>query len=552
MVIVLDFGAQYNQLIARRVRESQVYSEILPFDTPIEEIRRRRPQAVILSGGPASVYDPGAPRPDPALFDLGVPILGICYGMQLMAHMLGGLVERAERREYGPARLEVFSAEQIAAQRRDAATHHPDDTATRGAAVAAVDGETARLLAGLGPTTQVWMSHGDLVLKAPPGFLVLAGTANTPIAAMADPARRLYAVQFHPEVAHTPLGKLVFDNFLHDIARLGRDWTPASIVTTSVEAVQRQVGEGHAIVALSGGVDSAVAALIAHRAIGDRLHAIFVDHGFLREGEAEEVAAAFQDTGLSITVVDARKRFLDKLAGVRDPERKRRIVGREFIASFEEKAREIGRVDYLVQGTLYPDVIESGSRTASVIKTHHNVGGLPKRMRLRVVEPLRYLFKDEVRKVALELGLPPQIAWRQPFPGPGLAVRIIGAVTEEKLAVLRRADAIVREEIGRWMADQGWSPAGRDAGGLHRPPVAQYFAVLPDLRSVGVMGDNRTYGRTIVIRAVTTDDFMTADWTRLPADVLARMSARITNEVPGINRVVYDITPKPPGTVEWE
>ncbi len=524
MVIVIDFGAQYNQLIARRVRETQVFSELLPFDTPVEEIRRRQPQAIILSGGPASVYDPCAPQPDPALFDLGVPILGICYGMQLMAHMLGGTVRRAERREYGPAELKL----------------------------AAGTGMDGRLLDGFESGNRVWMSHGDLVLTAPPGFSVLASTANTPIAAMADPARRLYAVQFHPEVSHTPLGKLVFENFLHKIAGLGRDWTPASIVSTAVASVQREVGDGQAIVALSGGVDSAVAALIAHRAIGDRLHAIFVDHGLLREHEAEEVQEAFRRTGLRLTVVDASQRFLEKLAGVRDPEKKRRIVGREFIKAFEEKAREIGRVDYLVQGTLYPDVIESGSRTAAVIKTHHNVGGLPKRMRLRVVEPLRYLFKDEVRRVALELGLPPAIAWRQPFPGPGLAVRIIGAVTAEKLAVLRRADAIVRAEIDRYMKDTGFSFPAKSAEGLQSPPVSQYFAVLPDLRSVGVMGDSRTYGRTIVIRAVTTDDFMTADWTRLPADLLARMSARITNEVPGVNRVVYDITPKPPGTVEWE
>ena len=525
MVIVIDFGAQYNQLIARRVRESQVFSTLVPFDTPVEEIRRQKPQAIILSGGPASVYDPGAPMPDPALFALGVPILGICYGMQLMAHMLGGTVRRADRREYGPAALKL---------------------------AAAGPGVDRRLLDGFESGSQVWMSHGDLVLTAPPGFSVLASTANTPIAAMADPARRLYAVQFHPEVSHTPLGKLVFENFLHDIAGLGRDWTPSSIVSTAVETVRRQVGEGQAIVALSGGVDSAVAALVAHRAIGDRLHAIFVDHGLLRENEAVEVQEAFRHTGLRLSVVDASQRFLEKLAGVRDPEKKRRIVGREFIKAFEEKAREIGRVDYLVQGTLYPDVIESGSRTAAVIKTHHNVGGLPKRMRLRVVEPLRYLFKDEVRRVALELGLPPAIAWRQPFPGPGLAVRIIGAVTAEKLAVLRRADAIVREEIGRYLADAGFSWQENSGEGLKSPPVSQYFAVLPDLRSVGVMGDSRTYGRTIVIRAVTTDDFMTADWTRLPADLLARMSARITNEVPGVNRVVYDITPKPPGTVEWE
>jgi len=510
LVLVIDFGAQYSQLIARRVREHHVYCELVHHSTPIDEVLARRPRAIILSGGPASVYGRGAPRCDKALFDAGVPVLGICYGMQLMAYLLGGQVRRGDRREYGRAMLTVA--------------------------------DRADLMAGIEEETPCWMSHGDLILAAPPGFDVLARTENTPVAAFADRSRRLYGVQFHPEVAHTPRGRDMMGNFLFRIAGLRGLWTPEAVVEAGIRQVAETVGPGRAIVGLSGGVDSAVAAAMAHRALGDRLTAVFVDHGLLRKGEAEMVIDTFgRRMGDSFVTVDAADRFLTRLARIRNPERKRKIIGEEFIRVFEDEAARLGlaRGGYLVQGTLYPDVIESGGYdgTAAVIKTHHNVGGLPERMSLKVVEPLSHLFKDEVRRAGEELGLPPEIVWRQPFPGPGLAVRIIGAVTPKKLAVLREADAVVREEIA--------------AAGLERR-LWQYFAVLPGIRSVGVMGDGRTYGYTIAVRAVKSDDAMTADWARLPHELLERISAGIISRVPEVNRVVYDVTSKPPATIEWE
>ncbi len=509
-VAVLDFGAQYSQLIARCVRECNVFCEVLPGDTPVERLRREGFGAVILSGGPASVYDPGAPRPDPAIWTAGLPLLGICYGQQLLAQALGGVVERAPQAEYGAADLEVAAAEGV--------------------------------LAGFPGRTTVWMSHGDLVLAAPPGFATLARTAATPVAAMGDERRRIYGVQFHPEVAHTPLGLQVLRNFLHGVCGLRGSWSMRGYVDTAVEAVRQQCGDGRAVVALSGGVDSAVAAALVHRALGARLTAIFVDHGLLRAGEAEEVATAFTSSfpGLRFIHVRAAARFLGALRGVADPERKRRTIGLEFIRVFEEEAARLGPVDFLVQGTIYPDVIESGGTAgskAAVIKTHHNVGGLPADMALRLVEPLRPLFKYEVRQLGAQLGLPEGLLWRQPFPGPGLAIRILGEVTPERLETVRQADAIVREELGP-------HGLGRD--------IWQAFAVLTDARTVGVMGDLRTYGHLVAVRAVVSRDAMTADWARLPAEVLARISARIVGEVAGVNRVVYDITSKPPATIEWE
>jgi GMP synthase (glutamine-hydrolysing) len=509
-VAVLDFGGQYVQLIARRVRECRVYCEILPPDVPPGELRAGGFAAAILSGGPASVYGDGAPRAHPELVRSGLPLLGICYGHQLLAHELGGRVVRAERAEYGGAELEVLVADGV--------------------------------LAGLPARTPVWMSHGDLVLEPPPGLVTLARTASTPVAAMGDPRRRIYGVQFHPEVAHTPLGERVLRNFLFGVAGLAPTWTMGSYADRAVAEIRSTVGEGRAISALSGGVDSAVATALVYRAIGDRLTAIFVDHGLGREGEAEEVVSAFARAfpGLRLVHVQAGERFLRALRGVTDPEQKRRIVGSEFVSVFEEEARRLGPVEFLVQGTIYPDVIESGQSRAgkaAVIKTHHNVGGLPARMRLRLIEPLRPLFKDEVRALGEELGLDPQLLWRQPFPGPGLAIRILGEVTPERLAILRRADRIVREEL----APHG---LGRE--------IWQAFAVLPGARTVGVQGDERSYGELVAVRAIASRDGMTADWARLPHELLARISTRITNEVPGVNRVVYDITSKPPATIEWE
>lgn len=505
-VVVLDFGGQYSQLIARRIRECHVYCEVLPYYTPVENILARKPKGIVFSGGPASVYGPGAPRIDQALYEAGVPILGICYGMQLMAHDLGGRVEEAEGKEYGKTVVEVTGEDP--------------------------------LFEGMPSTFTVWMSHGDYISEPPPGFRITARSLYTPVAAMSNPARKLYGLQFHPEVRHTPLGQDIIRRFLLEVCGAKGEWTVSSFIQEQVKAIRERVGDGRALCALSGGVDSSVAAALVHRAIGDRLVCVFVNHGLLRQGEPEQVQETFHKVlKANLVYVDASERFLNRLRGVIDPEQKRKIIGEEFIRVFEEEARKLGKVDFLVQGTVYPDVIESGTETAAVIKSHHNVGGLPEDMELELIEPLRLLFKDEVRRVGEELGLPEEIVWRQPFPGPGLAIRILGEVTREKLEILRRADAIVVEEIRR--------------AGLYRK-IWQSFAVLPSLKSVGVMGDERTYAYPIVVRAVTSEDAMTADWARLPYDLLERIASRIVNEVRYVNRVVYDITSKPPATIEWE
>ncbi len=525
---MVDFGAQYAQLIARRVREARVFSEVIPHTATVEEIRARDPRAVVLSGGPASVYADGAPRLDPALFDLGVPVFGICYGFQAMAAALGGTVERTGTSEYGRTDLTVLGGE---------------------------------LHSGLPGTQPVWMSHGDAVTAAPAGFEVTAASAGAPVAAFEDRSRGLAGVQYHPEVLHSPHGQQVLSRFLHEFAGIAPTWTPANIAESLIETVRAQIGDGHAICGLSGGVDSAVAAALVQRAIGDRLTCVFVDHGLLRAGEREQVQRDFvAATGARLVTVDAEQRFLEALSGVSNPEGKRKIIGREFIRCFEGAVRDLvhGRattmrgaspeeesdnqsehIEFLVQGTLYPDVVESGGGTgAANIKSHHNVGGLPPDLKFTLVEPLRLLFKDEVRAVGRELGLPEDIVARQPFPGPGLGIRIVGEVNAERLDILRRADAIAREEL---------TSAGLDRQIWQCPVV-----LLADVRSVGVQGDGRTYGHPIVLRPVSSEDAMTADWTRVPYEVLERISTRITNEVPEVNRVVLDVTSKPPGTIEWE
>lgn len=509
-IIVLDFGSQYSQLIVRRLREAGVYSELLPFHVSAEQALALQPRGIILSGGPASVYAPGAPQLAPWVIEAQVPVLGICYGMQLIAHSLDGRVAPSNEREFGPAEISV---------------DHPESP----------------LFAELPQEQRVWMSHGDKLTALPTGFHPIAHSANSPYAAMGDEQRRWYGLQFHPEVVHTPRGRDLLRNFAYRVCGSQGGWEPAAIIDQSIEQIRERVGDGRVICGLSGGVDSAVAAALIARAIGDQQHCIFVDTGLLRQGEAEQVIQTFRDNlQIPLTAVNASEEFLEALEGVSDPETKRKIIGEKFIRIFEREAETLGAVQFLAQGTLYPDVIESTSadrNIAAKIKTHHNVGGLPEHMRLHLVEPLRYLFKDEVRAVGLELGLPEDWVWRHPFPGPGLAVRIIGPVTHERAETLRRADAIFQEELKR--------------AGLYRS-TQQAFAVLLPVQSVGVMGDYRTYADVIALRAVTTEDFMTADWARLPDDVLARTANRIVNEVPAVNRVVYDITSKPPATIEWE
>ncbi|HEV7208416.1 MAG TPA: glutamine-hydrolyzing GMP synthase [Mycobacteriales bacterium] len=507
-VLVVDFGAQYAQLIARRVREARVYSEIVPSSMSAADMLAKRPAAIVLSGGPASVYAKDAPQVDVRLFDAGIPVLGICYGFQLMAQALGGHVAHTGRSEYGATPLEVAGGE---------------------------------LFTGVPAAQQVWMSHGDAVTSAPAGFAVTASSPGAPVAAFENLARRMAGVQFHPEVAHTPCGQPVLERFLHTVAGIAPSWTTANVLDDAVEAVRAQVGGKKVICGLSGGVDSAVAAALVQRAVGEQLTCVFVDHGLLRAGEAEQVERDFvAATGVRLHVVDAAETFLRALAGVIDPEAKRKVIGREFIRAFEGAVADVGGdVEFLVQGTLYPDVVESGGGTGTAnIKSHHNVGGLPEDLRFSLVEPLRALFKDEVRRVGAELGLPAGIVWRQPFPGPGLGIRIVGEITRERLRVLRAADAIARAEL--------------TAAGLDRDIWQCPVVLLADVRSVGVQGDGRTYGHPVVLRPVSSEDAMTADWTRVPFEVLARISTRITNEVPEINRVVLDVTSKPPGTIEWE
>lgn len=506
LVLVLDFGGQYNQLIARRVRELSVYCEMVPYDIPFTELEAKNPSGIILTGGPASVHGEGAPACDPRIFSMGVPVLGICYGMHLLAQELGGEVKPAELREYGRTNLELPA----------------DDL----------------LFKAIPGPTQVWMSHGDSVIRIPEGFNVIARTDNCPVAAFSDSKRKIYGVQFHPEVKHSLKGMQVLRNFLFGVCGLKGDWDLNDFIAEMVADIRAQVGDKKVLCGLSGGVDSSVAAALVHRAVGDQLVCVYVDNGLMRKGESEQVLKTFKENmHMNLVFADAGDRFLSKLAGVSDPERKRKIIGEEFIRVFEEEARKLGEIDYLVQGTIYPDIVESGTKTAHTIKSHHNVGGLPEDMQFELVEPLRLLFKDEVREIGEKLGLAEEIVWRQPFPGPGLGVRVLEEVTAEKVRILQEADYIVREEIKN--------------AGLDRL-VWQYFAVLPPMRSVGVMGDGRTYAYPIIIRAVTSDDAMTAEWAQLPYEVLDIMARRIVNEVQGVNRVAYDITSKPPGTIEWE
>jgi len=507
-ILILDFGSQVTQLIARRVREQSVYSEIHPYNISIDKIREYSPKGIILSGGPSSVYDTDAPHSDPAIYELGIPILGICYGMQLMTHQLGGKVERSEKREYGRAMMDL------------------DDVAD--------------LFSGFDGRAEVWMSHGDRIDAMPDGFQRIAHTEHCPVAAMKNAERGFYGVQFHPEVVHTPRGAEMLGNFLFTVCECRPVWTMASFIETEVEDIRRKVGDGRVICGLSGGVDSSVVAVLIHRAIGDQLTCVFVNNGLLRKGEAEKVVNLFsKHFKINLKYVDATDRFLDKLNGITDPEQKRKIIGNEFIYLFEEEAKKLGKVDYLAQGTLYPDVIESVSikGPSAVIKSHHNVGGLPEKMNLKLLEPVRELFKDEVRLLGRELGMPDEVIHRQPFPGPGLAIRCIGEVTAERLEILREADAVVLDEIRK--------------AGLYRD-IWQSFAVLLPVRTVGVMGDARTYDYTVALRAVNSLDGMTADWVKLPYELLGSISSRIINEVKGVNRVVYDISQKPPSTIEWE
>lgn len=506
IVVVLDFGGQYNQLIARRIRDLGVYSELLPYNTPIEKLKELNPKGIVFSGGPASVYGENSPIVDPAVYELDVPILGICYGMQLMTHQLQGKVERANKREYGKAIVE-FS-------------------------------EQCLLTSGLERKQQVWMSHSDLVIEPPAGFVVDASTEHAPVAAMSHPEKKWFAVQFHPEVRHSVYGNDMIHNFLFKVCGCEGEWSMESFIEDAIQDIRREVGDRKVLCALSGGVDSSVVAVLIHKAIGDQLTCMFIDHGLLRKGEADSVMETFAGKfDMNVIKIDAKERFLSKLKGVSDPEQKRKLIGNEFIYCFDEESEKLGEFDFLAQGTLYTDIVESGTATAQTIKSHHNVGGLPEGMRFKLIEPLKALFKDEVRKVGEECGLPAEIVWRQPFPGPGLAIRVLGEVTEDKLEIVRESDAILREEIAK--------------AGLDRE-IWQYFTALPNMKSVGVMGDARTYSYTVGIRAVTSIDGMTADWARIPYDVLERISNRIVNEVDHVNRVVLDITSKPPATIEWE